>query len=122
MSTSPPNHTGPTTVPRPGPDHATITLAGPEDLTREAVEAVAWGGRPLALHPTALERVAAGQAQLAAMLATGTRVYGVSTGTGWLASVDLDPAAQADHQRNLLLGRAVGGRRGWSRPRPGRCW
>ena len=109
MSTTQPNHTGPTTVPRPGPDHATITLAGPEDLTREAVEAVAWGGRPLALHPTALERVAAGQAQLAALLAAGTRVYGVSTGAGWLASVDLDPAAQADHQRNLLLGRAVGG-------------
>ena len=28
---------------------------------------------------------------------------------GWLASVDLDPAAQEGHQRNLLLGRAVGG-------------
>jgi histidine ammonia-lyase len=28
---------------------------------------------------------------------------------GWLASVDLDPVAQAGHQRSLLLGRAVGG-------------
>jgi len=99
MSTSQPNHTDPTTVP----------LAGPQDLTREAVEAVAWGGRRLALAPAALERVAAGQAELAALLAAGRRVYGVSTGAGWLASVDLDPAAQADHQRNLLLGRAVGG-------------
>jgi histidine ammonia-lyase len=86
-----------------------ITLTGHLDLTREAVEAVAWGGRRLALAPAALERVAAGQAELAALLAGGARVYGVSTGTGWLASVDLDPAAQEDHQRNLLLGRAVGG-------------
>jgi histidine ammonia-lyase len=84
-------------------------LAGNRDLTREAVEAVAWGGDRLALAPAALERVAAGQAELAALLAGGGRVYGVNTGTGWLASVDLDPAAQADHQRNLLLGRAVGG-------------
>jgi histidine ammonia-lyase len=86
-----------------------ILLAGHRDLTREAVEAVAWGGEKLALAPAALERVAAGQAELAGLLAGGERVYGVSTGTGWLASVDLDPAAQADHQRNLLLGRAVGG-------------
>jgi histidine ammonia-lyase len=86
-----------------------ITLAGHQDLTRETVEAVAWGGRRLALAPSLLERVADGQAELAALLAAGTRVYGVSTGTGWLASVDLAPAAQADHQRNLLLGRAVGG-------------
>jgi histidine ammonia-lyase len=86
-----------------------ITLAGHRDLTREAVEAVAWGGEPLALAPAALERVANGQAELAGLLAGGARVYGVNTGMGWLASVDLDPAAQEGHQRNLLLGRAVGG-------------
>jgi histidine ammonia-lyase len=86
-----------------------ITLAGPRDLTRETVEAVAWDGQALALAPAALERVAAGQAELAVLLAAGRRLYGVNTGTGWLASVDLAPADQADHQRNLLLGRAVGG-------------
>jgi histidine ammonia-lyase len=86
-----------------------ITLAGHQDLTRETVEAVAWGGERLTLAPAALERVAAGQAELAALLAAGTRVYGVGTGTGWLASVDLAPAAPEEHQRNLLLGRAVGG-------------
>lgn len=86
-----------------------ITLAGHRDLTREAVEAVAWDGEPLALAPAALERVAHGQAELAGLLAGGARVYGVNTGMGWLASVELDPAAQEGHQRNLLLGRAVGG-------------
>jgi histidine ammonia-lyase len=103
MSTSSLNHTAATT------DRRVITLAGPRDLSREAVEAVAWGGARLALAPAALERAAAGQAELAALLAGGARVYGVNTGMGWLASVDLDPAAQAGHQRNLLLGRAVGG-------------
>jgi histidine ammonia-lyase len=73
------------------------------------VEAVAWGGERLALVPAALERVAAGQAELLALLAGGARVYGVNTGMGFFAAVDLDEAAQAGHQRNLLLGRAVGG-------------
>jgi histidine ammonia-lyase len=86
-----------------------ITLGSQRDLTREAVEAVAWGGERLALAPAAVERVAAGQAELLALLAGGGRVYGVNTGMGFFAGVDLDEAAQAGHQRNLLLGRAVGG-------------
>jgi histidine ammonia-lyase len=68
MSTSSLNHTAETTGRR------MITLAGPRDLTREAVEAVAWGGVRMALDPAALERVAAGQAELAALLAGGARV------------------------------------------------
>lgn len=36
-------------------------------------------------------------------------VYGVTTGMGRLAGVALDPRQQAEHQRNLLIGRAVGG-------------
>jgi histidine ammonia-lyase len=51
-----------------------ITLAGHDGLSREAVEAVAWGGQRLELAPAAVERVAAGQAELAALLADGTRV------------------------------------------------
>jgi histidine ammonia-lyase len=86
-----------------------ITLAGNRDLTREAVEAVAWGGQRLALAPAALERVAAGRARLLELLAGGARVYGVNTGTGYLAGVDLDEAVPSRQQRDLLLGRAVGG-------------
>ena len=52
---------------------ALITLGGHQDLTREAVEAVAWGGERLALAPEALERVAAGRAELLALLAGGAR-------------------------------------------------
>ncbi|RSM39211.1 histidine ammonia-lyase [Amycolatopsis balhimycina DSM 5908] len=36
-------------------------------------------------------------------------VYGVTTGMGRLAGVALDARQQAEHQRNLLVGRAVGG-------------
>ena len=36
-------------------------------------------------------------------------VYGVTTGMGRLAGVALDADQQAEHQRNLLIGRAVGG-------------
>ncbi|WP_206796116.1 aromatic amino acid lyase [Amycolatopsis sp. MtRt-6] len=36
-------------------------------------------------------------------------LYGVTTGMGRLAGVELDPRQQAEHQRNLLIGRAVGG-------------
>jgi histidine ammonia-lyase len=86
-----------------------ITLAGNRDLTREAVEAVAWGGQRLALAPAALERVVAGRARLLELLAGGARVYGVNTGTGYLAGVDLDEAVPSRQQRDLLLGRAVGG-------------
>src|SRR4029453_12445375 len=51
-----------------------IVLTGPGDRTREAVEVGPGGGEPLALHPAALERVVAGQAELAALLAGGARV------------------------------------------------
>ena len=90
-----------------------IILAGHRDLTREAVEAVAWGGEPLALAPAALERVAAGQAELAALLAGGARVYGVNTGMGWLASVDLGPAAQGSTSATCSSAGRSAGRRGW---------
>jgi len=46
---------------------------------------------------------------LAALEARETPVYGVNTGMGRLAGVRLDAEEQAAHQRNLLIGRAVGG-------------
>jgi histidine ammonia-lyase len=41
-------------------------------------------------------------------LAGAGRVYGVTTGMGYLAGVDLGDEEAARHQRRLLLGRAVG--------------
>ena len=91
-----------------------ITLASHRDLTREAVEAVAWGGEPLSLAPAALEQVASGQAGLAALLASGARVYGVTTGAGWLARSTWS-GGPGGAPRNLLLA----WRRGPWRPRRG---
>ncbi|WP_410561990.1 aromatic amino acid lyase [Amycolatopsis sp. cmx-4-61] len=48
-------------------------------------------------------------ALLAALAEPGKPVYGVTTGMGRLAGVALDARQQAEHQRNLLIGRAVGG-------------
>ena len=48
-------------------------------------------------------------------LRIGDPVYGVNTGMGDLSKVRLTEDEQRVHQRNLLLGRAVGGRPG-SRP------
>ena len=66
------------------------------------------GGQRVELGP--LDDVAANRrAMLAALEAADKPVYGVNTGMGRLAGVALDAEQQAAHQRNLLIGRAVGG-------------
>jgi histidine ammonia-lyase len=71
------------------------------------VLAIARGAR-VELGP--LDDVAANRrAMLAALAAADKPVYGVNTGMGRLAGVALDAEQQAAHQRNLLIGRAVGG-------------
>ncbi|MCR6485473.1 aromatic amino acid lyase [Amycolatopsis sp. OK19-0408] len=49
------------------------------------------------------------QALLTALEKREKPVYGVNTGMGRLAGIALDTRQQAEHQRNLLIGRAVGG-------------
>ncbi|MFF1817157.1 aromatic amino acid lyase [Kribbella sp. NPDC058245] len=60
-------------------------------------------GRPL------LDGLAAIRAEVLAALSGGEPVYGVNTGMGAMSKVRLTSSEQAVHQRNLLLGRAVGG-------------
>ncbi|MGD9572136.1 MAG: aromatic amino acid lyase [Thermoleophilia bacterium] len=71
------------------------------------VERIAYG-ESVELAPDALERIAAGHRATARALASGGRVYGVTTGQGYLADRDLDDEEVARHQRDLLVGRAVG--------------
>ncbi|MFC6161084.1 aromatic amino acid lyase [Kribbella jiaozuonensis] len=61
------------------------------------------------LAPALLERMAAIRAAALQTLESGEPVYGVNTGMGNLSKVRLTEAEQRVHQRNLLLGRAVGG-------------
>ncbi|WP_432887113.1 aromatic amino acid lyase [Kribbella sp. CA-245084] len=64
---------------------------------------------PIELSPALLDRMAAIRAAALHTLESGDPVYGVNTGMGNLSKVRLTEADQRVHQRNLLLGRAVGG-------------
>lgn len=85
-----------------------ITLRHPGDITLETVEAVAYAGQPLELHPTLLDTVRVSHEAMRSALENGVHVYGINTGTGFLAKRDLSKPEQLRYQRNLLLGRAVG--------------
>lgn len=71
------------------------------------IERIADGAR-VELAGDLLERVARSRAVVLAALEGPGRVYGVTTGQGFLADRDLSAAEAAAHQGNLLLGRAVG--------------
>lgn len=64
---------------------------------------------PIELAPALLDRLAAIRAEVLRSLASGQPVYGVNTGMGALSKRRLTEDEQRVHQRNLLLGRAVGG-------------
>src|SRR5579872_180481 len=86
-----------------------IVLHSATDLTLEAFQAVVWEERRVELHSELLAHLTSARDRALEVLAAGTRVYGINTGMGYLADVDLSDEEQRDHQANLLLGRAVGG-------------
>jgi histidine ammonia-lyase len=75
----------------------------PEDLRPEQL------GSPLELSGSLLGRLTTTRYAVLATLDSGEPVYGVNTGMGAMSKVRLGEAEQRVHQRNLLLGRAVGG-------------
>ena len=85
----------------------TVVLTG-HDLTLEAVEAVARRGARVTLHAQARERMAASQAEIARLVASGEAVYGVTTGFGDMATRRIDPSDANRLQRNLLVSHAGG--------------
>jgi histidine ammonia-lyase len=78
-------------------------------LIRDAADVDPAGSDPVELAPELLERIAVIRAAGLHTLASGRAVYGVNTGMGNLSKVRLTEDEQRVHQRNLLLGRAVGG-------------
>jgi histidine ammonia-lyase len=64
---------------------------------------------PIELSRPLLDRLSAIRYDVLAALAAGGPVYGVNTGMGAMSKVSLEDAELRIHQRNLLLGRAVGG-------------
>ncbi len=85
-----------------------ITIRRAADLDLKTIEDVALGGRPLRLHPELLEELRRSHADMEGALVDGRRVYGVNTGMGYLAGKGLRGLEREKHQRNLLVGRAVG--------------
>jgi histidine ammonia-lyase len=85
-----------------------IKITEPADLVSRLGEIV--DGAEISVSEAILEEVAANRELVLAALTSAERpVYGVNTGMGKLAGVTLTAAQQAEHQRNLLIGRAVGG-------------
>ncbi len=84
------------------------TVSSAADLDPGLIREVA-AGRRIRLGAGLLARVQSRCEQARAVLRAGGPVYGVNTGMGALAHVRLTEAEQADHQRNLLVGRAAGG-------------
>ena len=85
-----------------------IEIQHPADLDLETIEDIAFGDQPLRLHPGLLEELRRSHEEMVAALSGGQRVYGVNTGMGYLAGTDLRGVELERHQRNLLIGRAVG--------------
>ncbi|MGA7569940.1 MAG: aromatic amino acid lyase, partial [Candidatus Aquilonibacter sp.] len=76
-------------------------------LSLEAIEAVA-GGAEVTIAPAARERVARARAFVDERFASGHAIYGVTTGFGRLANVQIDPADAAALQLNLVRSHAAG--------------
>lgn len=86
-----------------------LVLRAADDLTLTAFEQVVFEGRPIVLDPALLAELERARQAAVARLAGGGQVYGINTGMGYLAGVALTADEERSHQRNLLLGRAVGG-------------
>jgi histidine ammonia-lyase len=69
---------------------------------------VAVGGEQVEVPETRLEHVAERRAALLAFVEGGTRVYGVTTGLGYLTTRAIGMDDQAELQRSLLTARASG--------------
>ncbi len=92
-------------MPTPSPSQ-TIELDG-RHLSLEAIEAVA-NGAPVRIAAEAWKRVAAARAFVEARFADGDAIYGVTTGFGRLANVQIAPEDAAQLQLNLVRSHAAG--------------
>ncbi|HEX9373546.1 MAG TPA: histidine ammonia-lyase [Roseiflexaceae bacterium] len=85
----------------------TLMLTG-EPLTIADVVAVARGGRPVALAPQAVERIAKARALVERIVAEQQVCYGVTTGFGALSKVHIPAERLGELQHNLVRSHAAG--------------
>ncbi len=86
-----------------------LVVRAADDLTLTAFEEVVFDRREIVLDPALLAPLERTRQAAVTLLARGGPVYGINTGMGYLAGVTLTMDEERSHQRNLLLGRAVGG-------------
>lgn len=84
-----------------------ITLAQSRDINWQTLERVAYENERLALTPSLLSKVDRGRQGFVQMLQAGTPCYGVTTGLGWLADIELTAAQKKEIAHNVLRARAV---------------
>lgn len=85
-----------------------LPVTTPADLGGDGLLACAHGAHPQ-LGPDLVAALGRRRAEVLDALLGDRPVYGVTTGMGALTGVRLDPEAQAEQSRRLLVGRAVGG-------------
>jgi histidine ammonia-lyase len=85
----------------------TVVLSG-APLTREQVVAVARGFEPVEISEETRALLARKRSAIDALVASGTPVYGVSTGFGSLATTFISPEQRRDLQRSLIRSHAAG--------------
>jgi len=85
-----------------------IELTGPEQLMPELYRCIVHRREKIALDGGALDRVERSRALFLKHLDTGVVCYGVNTGLGAQAGVDLSAEEQALLPRHILLGRSAG--------------
>jgi histidine ammonia-lyase len=81
---------------------------GTEPLEPSQIVAVARHGAPVELTQAALDALGRGRAHVEALAASPVPVYGVSTGFGALADVDIPTERRAQLQRSLIRSHAAG--------------
>jgi len=77
-------------------------------LSLEAIEAIAVGGAPVGVTPSARERVAAARACVERQFQSGAVIYGVTTGFGRMANVVIERADVDVLQQNLVRSHSSG--------------
>jgi histidine ammonia-lyase len=85
-----------------------IEIMGPDDLTPERYRRIVHAGEAVALSAAALETVERIRSLFLKHLQTGVVCYGVNTGLGALAGIDLSEDEMRLLPRHILLGRAAG--------------
>ncbi len=92
---------------RAGKEFSMLEVNIDQPLRWQQVAAVADGAH-LQLAPAAIERLQHAADLVAAIVARGTRAYGINTGVGALCEVAIDVAQQRELSRNIVMSHACG--------------